>query len=255
MDKHNIRVESMHNILKLTCILTGLTNQAIAESKSPNPSDLTETSTSAYVGVNNQGGFKGAVSADVKINARQTGMFTIEGSMNKDGQYSDSRLQYFHVFNTDNSIIPKAAASLDIIDNDMFTSASVGATLAVNSGVKGLNIFPRVGVLAGKYSQQALNQFGVNNDVAVGGSAALYIMYTMGRDGTYIGVWPEYNYLGGEIEASTLKTTIKLATPFSADKQRWGELKLENTDTKMLSNNQSIKSNDTMVWASYKFYF
>lgn len=241
--------------LPISCILLTLAASSIADSKEPDPSDLTETNTSAYLGMSNQGGFKASISADIQVNAQQTGMFTIEGTINKEGEYSDSRLQYFHVFNTENQYVPKAAASLDVIDNDMFSSASVGATLALNSGVKGLNIFPRVGLLAGQYSSQALNQFSVKDDQALGGSAALYVMYTMGKDGTYIGAWPEYNYLSGDINASILKTTIKLATPFSADKQRWGEIKLENTNSRMQANSHSLESNDTVVWANYKFYF
>lgn len=247
----------MNTISKLTlaCCFAGLSAHAFAEEKNPDPSDLTQTSTSAFVGMSNQGAVKGSVSADIKVNATQTAMFTIEGTMNKEGHYSDARIQYFHVFNTDSAFVPKVAASIDVIDNEMFSSASVGSTIAINSGVKGLNIFPRVGALAGKYSSDALNHFGVTNDEAFGVSAALYVTYTMGEDGSYIGAWPEYNYLGGDIDASILKTTIMMATPISADKKSWGQIRIDNTNMNMVSNSQTVETNDTVVWANYKFYF
>ena len=241
--------------ITLACIFAGISSQALAQDKAPDPSDFTETNTSAFVGLSNQGTFKASISADMKINAQQTAMFTIEGSMNQEGEYSDSRLQYFHVFNTENYFVPRAAVSLDIIDNDMFRSASLGTTMAINSGVQGLNIFPRVGVLGGKYSSNALNQFGVTNDEAIGGSAALYITYTVGQDGTYIGAWSEYNYLGGDIDASIIKSTVMMATPLTANKKSWGQIRMDNINRNMTSQAQSIETNDTVVWANYKFYF
>ncbi|WP_255526919.1 hypothetical protein [Photobacterium sp. BZF1] len=205
--------------------------------------------------MSNQGGLKGSISGDFSFSERQTGMLTIEGTMNKEGKYSDSRLQYFHVFSTANSVVPRAAVSLDVIDNDMFTSASLGTTFAINAGVKGLNLFPRAGALAGKFSQATLDEFNVSNDEAYGGSAAMYVIYNVGKDGTYIGVWPEYNYLSGDVDASVLKSTFMIATPFSKDKTRWGNIRVENTDAKLSTNSKTINSNDTVVWASYKFYF
>ncbi|CAM4347797.1 hypothetical protein [Vibrio agarivorans] len=247
-----------HNFKALVSVMTAaLSTQTMATEKEPNPSDLTETNTSAYVSMSNQGDFKASVSGDFHISERQTGMLTLEGTMNKEGRYSDSRLQYFHVFSTDNTTVPRAAVSLDVIDNAMFTSASVGATLAINSGVKGLNLFPRIGVLGGKYSDETTQRFNTSSDDAIGGSAAMYVIYNIGQDGTYIGAWPEYNYMTGDVDASVLKSTLMIATPFSQDKTRWGQIRIENTDVKLSANNgiEAIKSNDTVVWAAYKFYF
>ncbi|MEZ8965325.1 hypothetical protein AB6E53_01430 [Vibrio breoganii] len=226
-----------------------------AEEKQPDPSDLTETNTSAYVSINNKGNFKGSISGDMTFDNGQKGMFTLEAAMDNTGDYSDSRFQYFHVFDTANSIVPKAAASLDVLDNSLFTSVSAGATLAINSGVKGLNIFPRVGLLAGQYSDETLSAFAINDDSAIGGSAALYMFYTAGNDGTYFGLYPEYNYLGGDVDMSILTTNLLMSTPFNADRTRWGQIKIVNTDTSIKGNHQNFKNNDTVVWANYKFYF
>ncbi|GEA59185.1 hypothetical protein [Vibrio comitans] len=230
-------------------------HSALAEESSPNPSDLTETSTSAFFGINNQGSVKGSISSDFNYKSNQTGMLTIEGTMTQEGKYSDSRIQYFHVFSLKDQLVPRAAMSIDIIDNAMFTSASVGGVAALNVGVEGLQIFPRVGLLAGEYSEDSMNHFKAKDDSALGVSGALYMMYTVGNDGTYIGAWPEYNYLNGDIETSLLKSTLMIATPFSDDKTRWGQLRLDNTSGSMKSGSNSIEFDDTVVWANYKFYF
>ncbi|EOT1824012.1 hypothetical protein ACNHUJ_000540 [Vibrio vulnificus] len=236
-------------------LLATVSVPSLAADSTPNPSDLTETSTSAYFGINNQGGLKGSISGDFHYENGQTGMLTVEGTMDKDGKYSDSRLQYFHVFSTQNQVIPRAALSVDVIDNEMFTSASLGGVAAINAGVEKLQIFPRLGVLAGQYSDKSMSAFNVQSSEAVGVSGALYVMYQLGNDGTYIGAWPEYNYLNGDIETSLLKSTVMIATPFSQDNTRWGQLRIDNTSGSMTSKTQSIDINDTVVWANYKFYF
>jgi hypothetical protein len=233
----------------------GMTSLTHAEDAEPNPSDLTETSTSAYFGLSNNGSLKGSISGDFHFDNGQTGMLTVEGTMDKEGKYSDSRMQYFHVFSTNNQTVPRAALSVDIIDNEMFTSASLGGVAAINAGVKGLQLFPRIGVLAGEYSDQSVATFDAKSSEAYGVSAAFYAMYTLGNDGTYIGAWPEYNYLNGDIETSILKSTVMIATPFSQDKTRWGQLKVENTSGQLASKSQTIDLDDTVAWANYKFYF
>lgn len=218
---------------------------AIAADKTPDPSDLTETNTSAYVGISNKGGFKGSISGDMKFDNGQQGMFTLEAAIDNKGDYTDSRFQYFHVFTTENTTIPKSAASLDVLDNALFTSASLGVTLAINSGVKGLNIFPRAGVLGGQFSDEVKSLANLADKDAVGASAALYVFYTAGKDGTYLGLYPEYNYLSGEADMSVLNTNFLMSTPFSADRTRWGQIKITNTTIKNSFVDKSI--NDTVV--------
>ncbi|WP_112480210.1 hypothetical protein [Vibrio variabilis] len=227
----------------------------LAADKTPDPSDLTETNTSAYVGMSNQGGVKGSISGDMKFDNGQQGMFTLEAAMDKDGKYTDSRFQYFHVFTTENTTVPKIAASLDVLDNALFTSASPGVTLAINSGVKGLNIFPRAGVLGGKFSDEVKSFASLSDQNAIGGSAALYVFYTAGHDGTYFGLYPEYNYLSGDVDMSVLNTNFLMSTPFSKDRTRWGQIKVTNTNTTIKNSFVDKSINETVVWANYKFYF
>ncbi|PMK02269.1 hypothetical protein [Vibrio sp. 10N.261.55.A7] len=246
----------MTNAKSIAVLLTMIASlPAFAGEKTPDPSDLTETSTSAYVAMSNKGGFKGSVSGDINFDNGQTSMFTLEAAIDKNGDYSDSRLQYFHVFNTGNTGVPKVAASLDVIDNALFTSVSPGVTLAINSGVKGLNIFPRLGVLGGEFSDEVKAITNISDEAAVGGSAALYMFYTAGDDGTYFGLYPEYNYLSGDADMSVLNTNFLMSTPFNNDRTRWGQIKIINTNTTIKNGSIDEKINDTVVWANYKFYF
>ncbi|PMJ69319.1 hypothetical protein BCU23_17795 [Vibrio splendidus] len=61
--------------------------------------------------------------------------------------------------------------------------------------------------------------------------------------------------MDGDIETSTVKTTLLAATPFSADKTRWGQVKVENTYGSMESTNQKLDIDDTVVWFQYKVFF
>ncbi|UPQ89426.1 hypothetical protein [Vibrio sinaloensis] len=219
------------------------------------PSDLTQVSTSGYVGMNNQGDVKLSASFGFGITEGQMGMATIEGTIDDDGNYSDSRAQYFQVFNTGNSIAPKAAVSLDIIDNTNFTTAAVGAISMFNPGIENFVIFGRVGVLAGQYDKGFTQAMGETDKDIVGGMAAAYLSWKTGADGTYLMFSPEYTYMDGSIETSTLKTSLTVGTPLSADGKRWGQFKLENTYGSMESSKAKIDIDDTVAWAFYKVYF
>ncbi|MBY6196388.1 hypothetical protein [Vibrio hangzhouensis] len=229
--------------------------QVTLASETVDPSDLTQVSTSGYLGMNNQGDVKLSASFGFGITEGQMGMATIEGTMDKGGNYSDSRAQYFQVFNTGNRIAPKAAASLDIIDNTNFTTAAVGAISMFNPGVENFVIFGRVGVLAGKYNDGFTQSMGETDQDIVGGMAAAYLSWKPGADGTYLMFSPEYTYMDGSIETSTLKTSLTVGTPLSADGKRWGQFKIENTYGSMKSSKAKVDIDDTVAWAFYKVYF
>lgn len=246
----------MKSILK-TSLLTAMlatSSVAVAEDKEPDPSDLTQTSTSAYFQMSSQGGLKGSVSRDFQFES-STGMLTIEAAMDKEGDYSDSRMQYFQVFGTGNATAPRAAVSLDMIDNQMFTSAALGGVAMIHTPLEDLNLFPRLGALAGEYKDDVKSAFNLADTSGVGYSAAMYIYYTMGKDGSYVGLFPEYNYMSGDADLSTLKTTLEFGTPLSQDKSRWGILRIENNSGYIKNDRQSYDLDGTTVWARYKFYF
>ncbi|PMH43117.1 hypothetical protein BCU68_03765 [Vibrio sp. 10N.286.49.B3] len=230
--------------------------EVAAQEQELDPSDMTRANTSMYVALSNEGAVKASGSLSYTYQNGQMSMVTLEGSMDSEGEYSDSRLQYFHVFNTGNSISPRVAASLDIIDNDSFTTAAVGAISIFRTPNENLTFFGRVGALAGEYSDSFASDRKISDKSIVGGMAAAYAVLKTGNDGTYLALYPEYTYLHGDVEMSTVKTTFLAATPMSEDKTRWGQFKLESSSTSMTQDNQSIDlPTETVAWFQYKVFF
>lgn len=219
------------------------------------PSDLTRANTAAFVGLNNQGDVKASGSLSYSLKNGQMAMTTLEGTMDSEGKYSDSRLQYFHVFNLDSTTVPRIAASVDIIDNKQFTTTAVGAIGLFQTPIKTLKFFARGGVLAGKYNSGFAEQLGASNRDIKGGMLAGYAVWNPGADGTYFAAYPELTYLGGDIDITSVKTTLMAATPLSADKTRWGQLKIENTYTKVSTESAEAKTDETVAWVLYKVFF
>lgn len=247
------------NLFKKTCLVSTLallsSGAFAAEKQEIDPSDLTKTNTAAYVGINSQGDIKLNGSLSFGLSNGQKAMTTLEGTMDNEGNYSDSRLQYFHVFNVNSPVVPRVAASLDIIDNNQFTTAAIGSIALFQTPIKEFNIFARVGALAGEYDSDFAASMGASDTSITGGMAATYFVWKPGADGTYFALYPEFTYLDGDIETSTVKTTLMAATPLSADKTRWGQFKIENTSGTMESARHKIEINDTVGWFLYKVFF
>ncbi|WP_211237636.1 hypothetical protein [Shewanella colwelliana] len=216
---------------------------------------MTRATSNFYVGASNNGDVKASGSVSYKYENGMESMVSLEGTMNKDGEYSDSRMQYFHVFNVDSAVTPRVAVSLDIIDNQTATTAALGAISIFRTPIESLTFFARVGVLTGEYSDESMRNFNVSDSSLVGGMAAGYAVWKVGQDGTFLALYPEFTYLSGDIESSTVKTTLMAATPLSADKTRWGQIKFENTQGSMQSDSLNVDIDETRVWFNYKVYF
>ncbi|KOE87424.1 hypothetical protein ACS86_03285 [Vibrio alginolyticus] len=223
--------------------------------KDIDPSDMTRANTSMYVAASNQGEIKASGSLSYTYQNGQMSMVTLEGTMDKEGKYADSRLQYFHVFNLNNAVTPRIAASLDIIDNKNFTTAAAGGIAIFRTPIDSLTFFGRAAVLGGEYSDQATSAFNVTDSGIIGGMAAAYAVLNTGQDGTYFALYPEFTYLDGDIETSTVKSTFLAATPLSADKTRWGQFKIENTFGSMESTTTKVDIDETVAWFQYKVFF
>ncbi len=217
-------------------------------------SDLTRAYTTFYLGAGNKGNVKASGSLSYQYENGMESMLSLEGTLDKEGKYADSRLQYFHVFNTGNTISPRIAVSLDVIDNEIATTAALGAISIFRTPIDSLTLFARVGAITGQYSESATNMFSVTDDSLVGGMGAGYAVWKTGQDGTFLAVYPEMTYLNGDIESNTVKTTVMAATPLSADKTRWGQVKFENTSGDMESNSKKLKINENQIWFNYKVY-
>ncbi|WP_299695595.1 hypothetical protein [uncultured Vibrio sp.] len=199
-----------------------LSSTLVMAEEDHDPSDIVRASTSFTVGATNNGDVKGYLTYAFPVNDTQQGMVAVEG------KYSNARAQYFHVFNFDDPTVPKVAASLDLIDNASMTTAALGAVVAITP-VEQFSMYLRGGVLGGEYSDAMTRQFGVSDNATVGGMAAGYFTLKTGSDGTYVMVHPEYTYTDGDIETSTLKTSLRIGTPMNTAKTHWGEFRIENT--------------------------
>lgn len=239
-------------------ILSSISSGAFADDtvkKDIDPSDLTKASTSAYLGVNNQGNVKLSGSLSYSLDNGQTAMTTLEGTMDNEGNYANSRLQYFHVFNINSAVTPRIAASIDIIDNKQFTTVAAGAIALFQTPIDSLKFFARAGVLTGEYSDSFTSQLNVSDNKIVGGMAAGYAVWSPGADGTYFAAYPELTYLSGDIDITSVKTTLMAATPLSQDKTKWGQFKIENTYNKVKGNGFDESTDETVAWFLYKAYF
>ncbi|MCL9773762.1 hypothetical protein [Vibrio methylphosphonaticus] len=219
------------------------------------PSNLTSVNTSAYLGFSNQGDVKVSGSIGYGLQNGQMAMGTLEASMDSEGKYNDSRLQYFHVFHFENPRLPSAAGSIDIIDNDNFTTAALGGVFMYNPDIENLTIFGRVGALAGQYDDDFITQMGETDNGVIGGMTAAYFSWKPGADGTYLMFSPEYTYMDGDVNTSLLKTSLTIGTPVSSDGKRWGQFKIEHTHGSMKSSLHTIDINDTSAWVFYKVFF
>ncbi|WP_261896587.1 hypothetical protein [Vibrio cyclitrophicus] len=217
-------------------------------------SDMTRAYSTFYVGASSNGDVKASGSLSYQYDNGMESMVSLEGTMDNSGHYTDSRMQYFHVFSLDSATTPRVAVSLDVIDNDVATTAALGAIAIFRTPADSLSIFGRVGALTGEYSDASLSNFNVTDSSLVGGMGAAYAVWKTGEDGTFLALYPEFTYLSGDIESTTVKTTLMAATPLSADKTRWGQVKFENTYGSMKSDTVSRDIDETKVWFNYKVY-
>ncbi|ADV89289.1 hypothetical protein [Vibrio vulnificus] len=237
-----------------TTLVAGAHAADNANSEALDASDMTRAYSTFYVGASNNGDVKASGSISYQYENGMESMFSLEGTMNKEGEYSDSRFQYFHVFNTGNSVSPRVAVSLDVVDNDTATTAALGAISIFRTPIDSLTFFARVGALTGTYSDQSMSAFNVTDDSLVGGMGAAYAVWKTGQDGTFLALYPEVTYLSGDIDSTTVKTTLMAATPLSTDKTRWGQVKFENTSGSMESSSKHVDINENRVWFNYKVY-
>ncbi|GIU50881.1 MULTISPECIES: hypothetical protein [Shewanella] len=248
---------TLATLLLSSLIFTGTYSSAIVAEEKPehDPSDLTKATTSGYAAMSNKGDLKVSISGSFSVSPTQEGMLTLEGTMNNEGEYSDSRLQYFHVFDLESTAVPKVAMSLDMINNDAFTTAAIGGIASITLPSDKVNLFVRAGVLGGEYSDDFVEMMGESDTATYGATGDIFLILKTGNDGTYFMINPEYTYMTGSIETSVLKTTLEVATPLSQDKTRWGQIKIENTLASTSSTHFDYSADETVVWALYKAYF
>ncbi|GLS92558.1 hypothetical protein GCM10007916_36300 [Psychromonas marina] len=223
-------------------------------------SDMTRASTTAIVGLSSKGDVKLTGSLSYAFDNGQTAMTLLEGTIDEDGAYKDARLQYFHVFSFNNATTPRAAASVDIINNDTFTSVALGGIAMIRTSSDAFTMFARGAVLAGEYNNDSAQLKGAGihlDDTGItGASAAFYAVWKTGEDGTFIAAYPELTYLNGDLEMTSLKSTLMVSTPLSSDGKTWGQVKFDRTSTNFEHKNNSLDlATEKSVWFNYKVFF
>ncbi|MGL6313758.1 hypothetical protein [Vibrio sp. WXL103] len=220
------------------------------------PADLTKVSSSAIVGMSNKGDvkFQGSVAGDY---ASGNGfMLAAEANMNKDGDYTNSRLQYFHSSNTGYSWMPKAAGSLDIIDNDQLTSVALGGISLINSPWSNVMFFPQLAYVYGHLDDSLTSSYSGSSSQMHGAMAAFYTSIRLDSNGSFISFWPEYTTLRGDYDITTTKYVINSGTPLSDSRDKWLMVKIENSHTDVVDpDDNRVSDKDTIAWFNFRMFF
>ncbi|PMH37536.1 hypothetical protein BCU68_07940 [Vibrio sp. 10N.286.49.B3] len=242
---------------------------ALAEdSKAIDPADVTKVYTQAAVLFNG--------SSDIQLQGQVSGgmengqQFALLGEAtfaddNKVGnhnsndfgtEYSNSRIQYFHVFEPGSTVVPKLGVSLDYINtrtevkNDLL---SIGGVAAINPAYTGgLLVFPRLGVMGG-----SMEVNGVKDSDLLGYSLGLITAKHIGTSGAYVSAVPEWQDVSGDsIEMQSLAVKFALNVPLNNSRTWWLNTRYDFTKTSMDVNGIDAPSEwQTEAWIGVRHYF
>lgn len=149
-------------------------------------------------------------------------------------EYSNSRFQYFHVFETGTAATPKVGLSLDYINtrnsikNDLL---SVGGVVAINPAYTGgFLVFPRAGLMTAKH---------------------------LGDSGAYVSFVPEWQDLSGDdIDMQNLSFKSSLNVPMNTARTWWLNTRYDITKTDVDVKSVSMPNDwQTEAWIGVRYYF
>lgn len=173
-------------------------------------------------------------------------------------EYSNSRIQYFHVFETGAKAAPKVGLSLDYINtrtsikNDLL---SVGGVVAVNPAYTGgFLVFPRAGLMTGSMEIPAMNS---TKDDLTGYSLGLITAKHLGDSGAYVSLVPEWQDLSGDdIDMQNFSFKTSLNVPMNTARTWWLNTRYDITKTDVDVKGVSIPSEwQTEAWVGVRYYF
>ncbi|CAM4425417.1 hypothetical protein [Vibrio agarivorans] len=172
--------------------------------------------------------------------------------------YSNSRLQYFHVFTPESKVTPKLGLSVDYINtrNDVKNDLlSIGAIAAINPQYTGgLMLFPRLAVMGGTMEVPSAS---TKKDDLFGYSASLFIVKRIGDGGAYLNVAPEWQDVSGdEIDMQNFSVKTSLNVPLNSERSWWINTRYDVTKSYMDINNKNLDGNwETQAWVGVRYYF
>ena len=173
-------------------------------------------------------------------------------------EYSNSRIQYFHVFETGTKATPKVGLSLDYINtrtsikNDLL---SVGGVVAINPAYTGgFLVFPRAGLMTGSMEIPAMNS---SKDDLTGYSLGLITAKHLGDSGAYVSLVPEWQDLSGsDINMQNFSFKTSLNVPMNSARTWWLNTRYDITKGDIDVNGFSMPSEwQTEAWVGVRYYF
>ncbi|UTT86221.1 hypothetical protein LZI70_17855 [Vibrio pelagius] len=171
--------------------------------------------------------------------------------------YQNSRVQYFHVFDTGVGATPKAGVSFDYINtrtnsvkNDLL---AVGAVAAVNpESVGGLLIFPMASAITGNMELAD----GTKDDLTGFGASLITAKY-IGDTGAYFVVTPELQSLSGDtldVQNITVKSGIN--APLNSNRTTWINTRFDFSKSTLSVNGTDLDADwETTAWLGVRHYF
>lgn len=173
-------------------------------------------------------------------------------------EYSNSRIQYFHVFETGTKATPKVGLSLDYVNtrtsikNDLL---SVGGVVAINPAYTGgFLVFPRAGLMTGSMEIPAMNS---SKDDLTGYSLGLITAKHLGDSGAYVSLVPEWQDLSGsDINMQNFSFKTSLNVPMNSARTWWLNTRYDITKGDIDVNGLSMPSEwQTEAWVGVRYYF
>ncbi|OBS95336.1 hypothetical protein A9261_14205 [Vibrio tasmaniensis] len=172
--------------------------------------------------------------------------------------YSNSRLQYFHVFEPGLEVTPKIGVSLDYINtrtnikNDLL---SVGGVVAINPAYTGgFLVFPRAGLVTGSMEISGVSS---SKDDLTGYSLGLITAKHLGDSGAYVSLVPEWQDLSGsDINMQNFSLKTSLNVPMNSARTWWLNTRYDITKGDIDVNGLSMPSEwQTEAWVGVRYYF
>lgn len=166
------------------------------------------------------------------------------GSLEMEQQAGETKYyrgQYFQVFDTGASTLPKVGFSVDYLNNKSEGARSVleeitalGLIAEVDIPVSFLKFFPQVALLRADVSDRTATGDVSATDLLGRGSLSGYQLashfsFYLDNKGSYLHYNPQFNDLN---QLKTAQHTVNIGTPLRADKKLWGVVRLESIHTK-----------------------
>ncbi|CAK2156442.1 Outer membrane protein with beta-barrel domain [Vibrio crassostreae] len=173
-------------------------------------------------------------------------------------EYSNSRIQYFHVFETGAKAAPKVGLSLDYINtrtsikNDLL---SVGGVVAINPAYTGdFLVFPRAGLMTGSMEIPAMSS---SKDDLTGYSLGLITAKHLGDSGAYVSLVPEWQDLSGSnIDMQNFSFKTSLNVPMNTARTWWLNTRYDITKADVDVKGVSMPNDwQTEAWVGVRYYF